>query len=45
METLFIRFDEDNSGTLEFHELTKMFKENQINLSDKIIRELFRFAD
>ncbi|CDW80651.1 ef hand family protein [Stylonychia lemnae] len=45
METLFIRFDEDNSGTLELKELIKMFRENQINISDKIIRELFRFAD
>eukprot|EP00347_Sterkiella_histriomuscorum_P002215 403369028 len=45
METLFIRFDKDKSGTLEMQELINMFRENQINISEKIIRELFRFAD
>ncbi len=45
IETLFIRFDSDQSGTLEMDELLQMFKSNHINVSRKIIKELFHFAD
>ena len=45
MAFLFKKFDTDNSDTLELNELMDMFKECNIKINEKIIRDLFREAD
>ena len=45
MRDLFVRYDINNSGKIEFIELLKMFHENGIKVNESDLKQIFNMVD
>lgn len=41
IETLFLKFDSDGSGSLDLNEIVDLFKQNMVKLDKETIRQMF----
>lgn len=42
MEDIFMKFDEDGSGSISLQEISAIFKENKLMMDKEAIREMFQ---
>ena len=42
MEDIFMKFDEDGSGSISLQEISAIFKENKLLMDKEAIREMFQ---